>query len=141
MNSKLRQASSLQIYGKMLSAISSASIFGLLQDKYRSWAYVATSLALIGTLLPDIAKLLTQVLNNNDDMAKIRLTLISLKSEALGIEQKLIVCKLAGYPEMVGNEEAKLLINNGSLLAVKIREELEKAGMDSSPDNAHDLTA
>ena len=129
MSNRLRQANSLQTYGKIASAVSSASLFGLLQQENRLWAYVAAGISLIGTLLPDIAKHFAQTLNTKDDLSKTHETIVSLKSQAFKIEGKLKLCKCAGYPEKIGTDDTESIVEKGLDLVVAIRKELETAGI------------
>ncbi|SRR6266404_7947188 len=118
---KLVRAKRLQNIGKIISAIGSASLFGLLATRYESAKYAASALAFVGTLLPEIGGVLSATIHPEEkNLFDYHRRLADLESEALEIRDELILCKRAGYVEKTISGDTRELIRKGNSISYKL---------------------
>ncbi len=129
---KLTQAKRLQNLGKIVSVVGSTSLFGLLATKYEAAKYMASALAFIGNLLPEIAGAVSSTLHAEDkNLFEYHQKLIGFESDAASIYDELTLCKRAGYVQNCASGDTRELIRRGNAISYDLRKLLRKQGLAS----------
>ena len=129
---KLTQAKRLQNIGRIVSVIGSTSLFALLATKYEAAKYMASAMAFIGNLLPEIAGAVSSTLHAEEkNLFEYHQKLISFESDAASIYDELTLCKRAGYVENCASGDTRELIRKGNAISYNVRTLLRKQGLAS----------
>jgi len=126
----LTRANNYEITGKVISIISSSSLFLLIANNWNNFSYIMNSLALVGVIMPTITQYFTDTLHpENKNLRQMRGELIDLQSKTESIYENLKLCKKAQYREVCNGIPTRDLVRDGNVLSQQLRNILKQIGV------------